>query len=55
MRHTGLGALTSIARSNTTINLDVLPREPLPQFLDLFKTFRHKLLTTSARADGHDK
>lgn len=54
-RLTGLGALTSIARSNTTIDLDVLPRESLPQFLDLFEAFGHELLTTSARADGHDE
>lgn len=51
----GLGALTSITRSNTTIDLDVLPRESLPQFLDLFEAFGHELLTTSARADGHDE
>lgn len=54
-RLTGLGALTSIARSNTTIDLDVLSRESLPQFLDLFEAFGHELLTTSARADGHDE
>lgn len=52
---TGLGTLASVARSNTTIDLDVLARESLPQLLYLFEAFGHEPLTTSARADGHDE
>ena len=52
---TGLGALAGVARSDTAVHLDILPREPVPQVDDLVQALGHELLSSLPRSDRHDQ
>lgn len=52
---TSLSTLTSVSRADSSVDLDVLAREPLSKILDFLQAFRHELLASVTRSHGHDE